>query len=442
MSLRQTRRGSPLTHRAPITREALYERVWTTPIQHLAAEYGVSGSYLARVCSALNVPRPPMGYWQKKAVGKDKPRPSLPEAQPGDQLTWSNDTLLAKPIAREQAPVRRRSAKSAASHVEALHPILRGTQALFRKTRKIEEHEFLRPYKQLLPDIVTSEACLPKALDHAHSLYSALERKGHRVVIAPPDRPLRRVQIEERETPGKDRKYGRYSYGTIWSPYRPTVTFIGDVPIGLTLIEMTERVTLRYLKGTYLREDSDAVRSAKSWQLANSWTHEQDVPSGRFRVVAYSPYPGVNWQQSWQETTKRGLKGLIPDIIKELVFAAHDLVQKQVEADEAAARYKREQEERWARWEREQDKQKVAAAREASEKQLSQIIQQWSAAMSLEQFFREAEVRIAAAPVERQGPLSERLALARSMVGTLDPLDSLEGWIAPDERYKTRYPDD
>ena len=62
--------------------------------------------------------------------------------------------------------------------------------------------------------------------------------------------------------------------------------------------------------------------------------------------------------------------------------------------------------------------------------------------MSLEQFFREAEVRIAEAPVERQGPLSERLALARSMVGTLDPLDFLEGWVAPDERYKTRYPDD
>lgn len=432
----------PMTSRDPVTREALYDRAWTTPIQHLAAEYGVSGSYLARVCSALNVPRPPMGYWQKKAVGKDKPRPPLPEAQPGDQLTWSNDAPLAKPISREQAPVRRRFAKSAASPVEALHPLLRGTQALFRKTRKIEDYEFLRPYKQLLPDIVTSEACLSKALEYAHTLYTSLERKGLRVVLGPPDRPLRRVSIEERETPGKDRKYGRYGHGSFWSPYRPTVTFIGTVPIGVTLIEMTERVMLRYFKGKYLREDSDLVRSAKAWQLANSWSHEQDIPSGRFRVVAYSPYPGVNWQQSWQESTKRSLSGLIPDILKELASVAPDLAQKQIEADEAAARHKREQEERWARWEREQDQRKVAAAREASEKQLSQIIQQWSTAMSLEQFFHEAEARIAQASPDRQGKLLERLGLARSMVGTLDPLDFLEEWVAPDERYKTNYPGD
>jgi hypothetical protein len=50
-----------------ISREDLYEQVWTTPINHLAEKFGVSGSYLARVCSALNVPRPPLGYWQKKA---------------------------------------------------------------------------------------------------------------------------------------------------------------------------------------------------------------------------------------------------------------------------------------------------------------------------------------------------------------------------------------
>ncbi|MET4072466.1 hypothetical protein ABID58_007295 [Bradyrhizobium sp. S3.2.6] len=56
-----------------ISREDLYEQVWTTPINQLAETFGVSGSYLARVCEALNVPRPPVGYWQKKAVGKAAP---------------------------------------------------------------------------------------------------------------------------------------------------------------------------------------------------------------------------------------------------------------------------------------------------------------------------------------------------------------------------------
>lgn len=172
----------------PVFREELYERVWTIPINHLAAEYGVSGSHLARVCSNLSVPSPPVGYWQKKAVGKDKPRPPRPEAQPGDQLSWSRDRPLAKPVAQPRQAARRRAAKVDAQ-TEVIHPLLRSTEAQFRKTRKIDDYEFLRPYKQLLPDIVTSGSCLPKALDLANALYTALERKGHRAMIAPPDRP-------------------------------------------------------------------------------------------------------------------------------------------------------------------------------------------------------------------------------------------------------------
>ena len=62
--------------------------------------------------------------------------------------------------------------------------------------------------------------------------------------------------------------------------------------------------------------------------------------------------------------------------------------------------------------------------------------------MAVEQFFREAEGRIAQAEPGRQEQLSARLSLAREMVGTLDPLDFLENWVAPAERYKTRYPDE
>lgn len=39
-----------------ITREELYRQIWTTPATKLALRYGVSSSYLARVCEGLNVP--------------------------------------------------------------------------------------------------------------------------------------------------------------------------------------------------------------------------------------------------------------------------------------------------------------------------------------------------------------------------------------------------
>jgi hypothetical protein len=45
-----------------VTREALYELAWSTPMIRVAEKFEVSGSYLARVCAELRVPRPERGY--------------------------------------------------------------------------------------------------------------------------------------------------------------------------------------------------------------------------------------------------------------------------------------------------------------------------------------------------------------------------------------------
>ncbi|MDX3911649.1 MAG: hypothetical protein QHC67_17855 [Sphingobium sp.] len=65
-----------------VSREELYQLVWSEPMTKIAARFGVSGSYLARICTMLNVPRPERGYWAKLAVGKAPLQPSLPDALP------------------------------------------------------------------------------------------------------------------------------------------------------------------------------------------------------------------------------------------------------------------------------------------------------------------------------------------------------------------------
>ena len=72
-----------------LTRQQLYELVWSEPMLKVAARYDVSSSYMARVCTLLNVPRPERGYWAKLAVRKAPPKPPLPEARPGDESVWS-----------------------------------------------------------------------------------------------------------------------------------------------------------------------------------------------------------------------------------------------------------------------------------------------------------------------------------------------------------------
>ena len=308
-----------------------------------------------------------------------------------------------------------------------------------RKTRDVKDGEFLRPYKRILPDLISSEPALLRALSIANDLYLALDKQGYRVHIAPANDDLRRIHVKEQEVERKDRKYGRYHSGSIWGPDRPTIFHIDTVPVGLALTEMTERVMMRYLNGDYHREDSKLVRSAKPWQLTHSWTTEQDMPSGRFRIIAYSPKNGVDWSVSWQETEQEPLGKMIPKIVETLQAAKDKLQSLMTAANEAAATRKREQEEEWERYERREDARKAAQALTDSRQQLAEIIDKWGKAITVERFFADAEERLPTVDEERRQRLTERLTLARVMMGSLDPLDFIENWLAPEERYRSKY---
>jgi len=63
---------------AILSREELYEKVWSTPMTKLAQEYVLSDQGLAKKCKKHQIPRPPMGYWQKLKARKKMTRTPLP----------------------------------------------------------------------------------------------------------------------------------------------------------------------------------------------------------------------------------------------------------------------------------------------------------------------------------------------------------------------------
>lgn len=63
-----------------MTRDALYEGVWSKPGIELAAELGISGVALAKTCKKLDVPRTARGYWQQIEHGQKRRRTPLPKA--------------------------------------------------------------------------------------------------------------------------------------------------------------------------------------------------------------------------------------------------------------------------------------------------------------------------------------------------------------------------
>jgi hypothetical protein len=44
-----------------VTREELYALVWSEPMVRVAERFDVSSSYMARICTLMNVPRPERG---------------------------------------------------------------------------------------------------------------------------------------------------------------------------------------------------------------------------------------------------------------------------------------------------------------------------------------------------------------------------------------------
>ncbi|MBY3068282.1 hypothetical protein HFO74_33575 [Rhizobium laguerreae] len=421
-----------------LTRLELYERVCGAPLSKLAPEFGLSGTALAAICRQHQIPYPGSGYWTRKSLGLTAELPVLPERSDDPiEITAS----VPKPRQKNTTEDSKEGKTKAATKPRRLerHPLLYGVEEHMRKTRVAQTGEFLRPYKRILPDLISSEDALPLALSTANDLYLALNKQGYRVHIAPSDDGNRRIRVQEQEVERKDRKYGRYHSGSIWGPDRPTIFYIDTVPIGLALTEMTERVTMRYLNGDYHREDSKLVRSMKPWQLTNSWTTEQDMPSGRFRIIAYSPKNGVDWSVSWQDTEQESLVSIIPKIV-ETLRASKDKLQRLMTAeDEAEAKRKKERQEEWERYERREDARKVAQALTDSRQQLAETIEKWGKAMTVERFFADAEDRLGGVDDDRRQRLTERLARARAMMGSVDPLDFIENWQAPDERYRSKY---
>ena len=86
-------RRRPGTQELCLTRQEVFERVWTTPIVQLAPEWGLSDQGLHKACRRLRIPRPPRGWWAKARAGHPVRRPKLPklpEGQGEEIIVWEH----------------------------------------------------------------------------------------------------------------------------------------------------------------------------------------------------------------------------------------------------------------------------------------------------------------------------------------------------------------
>lgn len=286
---------------ATINRQELYKKVWETPITRLSKEYGLSDVGLAKICKKHNIPRPPIGYWARKAAGYNVKRLPLP---PGENETisitpnpYNRNTNKNREIVSIMSP----SIQSAEEPIVvpdrlfSPHPLIKQTSEILIN-RQPNDFGLVNPPKKGCLDITVSKGSLRRALRIMDTIIKALEKLGYGVYLAD----------------------GR------------TKTKIQEVPISFGI---SEKLTTKKKRP----EDLDL---SGSYRFGHSRFIEDRAPSGDLCLTIHEAedFYIYGYQQNWNDGKKSKIENRINSFIDGLVTVAVAKIERDKEREEEERR--------------------------------------------------------------------------------------------------------
>jgi|AntDeeMinimDraft_6_1070357.scaffolds.fasta_scaffold03886_1 hypothetical protein len=173
-----------------ITREMLYEAVWTDPVSKVAVRYGISGVALAKVCRKHKVPIPSRGYWAKLNAGKTPKRTPLPRAKEFDSYSLplsraplnGHDTTPPSSSTPTTALLRIGAVK-VPDNLTAPHPLIRAASKRLKRKTGWNNHKGLRSAPGEVFHLEVTRSAIDRALLIADTLTKELEKRNIKVRI-------------------------------------------------------------------------------------------------------------------------------------------------------------------------------------------------------------------------------------------------------------------
>lgn len=307
-------KGDAEPPKAPVevSREELYRQVWQTPMSRLAAQYGISGNGLAKICDRLSVPCPPRGYWAKVAAGIEVAKYRLLPAR-GDTPDSVTITPTPPPPPPPDLPAEIKT-KSEAARTETASAIV--SERLSRPhpliARWLVDHDRRKREARQEPDPSRRKFLMPAELSPSDkrryrildALFKAVEKQGGKATEDDNRRLYAEMQSEKIEFQLREK---------LKQTRRP--------------LDQTER---RW-----------AAKDDKGWRFALQ-------PTGRmlFTIKTYLPN---SLRREWVETEKNAMESMLPDIVATIVVAGPLLVeqranQEKLERERHAAEMRRYEE--------------------------------------------------------------------------------------------------
>ena len=421
---------NPLT----LTRQSLYDLVWSRPMVEVAKDFNISDVALAKRCKAVDVPVPPRGYWARIAAGQTPPKTPLPKyrtrtATTAESTPTPKGTPKAvvrtgpEPIVSFSIPERTTTPSDTPTPTAdeaqqllsdriaalAIAPTntLGETCAAVRRTAKHHKH----PDRAMLPfatservgslvDIDVTPVTLDRALHLADRLIRTAEALGWPIEIPAPSK--------DPEQPPRSRFQNAEPAPKPAPPLARIL--VDDEPIAF-------RIEERYRTDPRTPTATELAREKR-----DSWYHAprtMDVATGALRVVRVKPSYWTPQRRTWYD--HRG--HLVEDKIPRILASFYDLAQeiKEERADDERRHRIREEERRLA--------EEAKARREAHAKLRAELERQagaWARARLLRRYIHAARRTVGDRTI--QVPFLDKsidfLDWATNYVDQLDPLSA------------------
>ncbi len=393
--------GNPLT----LSREGLYELVWSKPMTELAQDFGLSDVALAKRCRKLGVPVPGRGYWARVAAGQ-APRQAALKKRADDVMDYAALTFDAPQD--ETAPIPPDDAAApnpqrlAVENLELAHSddLRLASPAVKRTALRLK-----RPWRKEISwnrgerngpiiSIDVSEACADRALLLSEQIIAGARSLGW-TFKAPP-----------KEEESRSRRYG------LEQPEAPVYgcLFVDDEPLAFRIDERDKRI------------DHELTESEKSRKRRGEsiypprWDY---VPTGELRLHlmhANSTYMKRTWKDGARLKLEQQTKAVLLGLFDEAV----SIKTKREEQRLAEIERRREEKLRWEQSER----------RTANEKLIHELEAQagaWLRARFLKSYLRALRRALEkdgteGLVAERQEETIDFLAWAQHYIDQLDPL--------------------
>ena len=175
-----------------LTRQELYEQVWSKPMVTLAKEYSLSDNGLRKICKKYDVPIPPMGHWQKSQFNKKTTKIPLPKKDKEEEIKINiqdskliaNTEKLIKNAVAEKIRNNSSLILKVADRLNKPDEIIVKTQANIEKKKVLESYSPLKGTVQTdrgFPSIIVSPKNISRSLRILDHLIKNFRLLGYKI---------------------------------------------------------------------------------------------------------------------------------------------------------------------------------------------------------------------------------------------------------------------